>query len=163
MAAALCEAKIIFSYRGRKCFTLKWTLNLLIWSQTRYQLRHKVVALLKWFGFTAEFENVNTSCFKLKFSEKVPTPGIGPHGSDNLLTIPVLESQFVSVSQLKCNKMKIICVSGESNLGLPRGRREFYHWTTIAKLPNSFVIMFIFHKMPNIFTKHLQIINQSKF
>ena len=24
------------------------------------------------------------------------------------------------------------CVSGESNPGLPRGRREFYHWTTNA-------------------------------
>ena len=24
------------------------------------------------------------------------------------------------------------CIGGESNPGLPRGRREFYHWTTNA-------------------------------
>ena len=47
------------------------------------------------------------------------------------LSLPVFLLQIWIV--LSSNILpKLICMSGESNPGLPRGRREFYHWTTHA-------------------------------
>ena len=43
--------------------------------------------------------------------------------------MPVISTIFPAQSQIKyCMNVKNkICIGGESNPGLPRGRREFYH------------------------------------
>ena len=50
---------------------------------------------------------------------------------DQTLTIIYLRMLF-QISGSKPKKKKRSCTGRESNPGLPRGRREFYHWTTSA-------------------------------
>ena len=40
----------------------------------------------------------------------------------------------LNTRECKEKKIKLSCTGRESNPGLPRGRREFYHWTTSACL-----------------------------
>ena len=64
--------------------------------------------------------------------------------SENSTTEPpmlVTSTTYPAQSYIKyCNHVKNkSCIGGESNHGLPRGRREFYHWTAnacnVADLP----------------------------
>ena len=46
----------------------------------------------------------------------------------------------------KPKKKVVSCTGRESNPGLPRGRREFYHWTTSAQLTFTLKIVRFKHK-----------------
>ena len=48
------------------------------------------------------------------------------------MRVPSIECQ----NDKKCGEMMWDCTGRESNPGLPRGRREFYHWTTSATWTN---------------------------
>ena len=54
-----------------------------------------------------------------------------------------IEHETFSFAVCKCNiseRYNKLCIGGESNPGLPRGRREFYHWTTNA-MNNTHIIL----------------------
>ena len=45
---------------------------------------------------------------------------------------PTMQEYFFLMIEEEKLLKKIFCIVGESNPGLPRGRREFYHWTNNA-------------------------------
>ena len=55
-------------------------------------------------------------------------------------------------------RRKNICNVRESNPGLPRGRREFYHWTNVARNQGLFLSIILLSKKSHI----VQVLNKHK-
>ena len=60
--------------------------------------------------------------------------GISVFMGKSLVELP---TEWQNDYNIKFWKWKELCMDRESNPGLPRGRREFYHWTIHAYIPNS--------------------------